>query len=273
LIITSDPFQPEDLETGEEHNLYDYQNKFAVGCPAVANVRRSALTVYAYGLMTVQLITDSFRMVDSAGSELTKQRYDGSFTGKLSKVEKYGSCGSSNNYIAPGDRFIIKSPGYGSWYANTDHHCRITFETKQDYTIVYKLLRAETYQKKREACKPTEMDHIAFYEGGCNNVFDDQNKSISANSRLKTICGKNRKMKYYSRISETSNEVCFNFVAKAENKDPKVGRTGRFYIEVRAMHKDQALNKKRKRRSITGKLYGPLGNIDSKFDVEGELDL
>lgn len=262
LIITADPFKLEDLEAGEEQfTIEDFQNEFSVSCPAVANVKKAPIVVHAYGLLTVQLITDSFRTVDSGGNPHDRQKYEGSFTAKLSKVERYGSCGDTSQFISPGERMVIKSPGYGSFYSHSEHNCRMTFETLPDHVIVYKILKAELYQERRETCQPTQHDHIAFYEGSCTNVFDDVNQTILPNSRVKTFCGKQRKDRSYTRVSDNFNEVCFNFVGRLKTNNPR--RTGRFYIEVRAFRKDQSLGKKRRKRSIEGKLYGPLGNIDT----------
>merc|ERR1712226_349874 len=238
-----------------------------VQCPHVANVKKAPIVMYGSGKVTLSIQTDSFRSTDVSGNDAPKQRYDGSFVAKAQRVQKYSACGNRNVHLMKGETFDIKSPNYGSWYPKNEQ-CRIKFTSDPGTKIVYKWTKLDLRVRKRGTrCSAATEDIIMWTNTACdNNDLINSEGIINDNIIEEQTCSRGKKMKSYGLIGDHVGTTCFVFLAQGDKHPQDTGvRTGKFFITVSAVDLSYTPSKKRrrKRRSPTGKLYGPLGDIDN----------
>jgi len=259
-----------DSLTVESDTISSLTGANEIGCPHTANIKKTTISMYGQGYMKLILITDNFQTLDVNGQPALKQRWDGSFVAKVKMVPKYSDCipsMSGKNFTHVGERLFIKSPEYPRFYGG-DSQCRLHFTVGAGLKLVYKVLKLEL-KVRTDTCSADENDAILWLRNpnGCSNkdIFSEPG-IFHEDALLNQKCGKSRKERTYTDLGADVNGACFIFAANGARKnEPASARTGRFLIEVKAVdvsYVPKAGKKKRKKRSISGLPYGPLGLID-----------
>jgi hypothetical protein len=245
----------------------NYQST-TVACPYTANVKKTVITMYAAGVMKLLFSSDNYLTKDAMGNPALKQRYDGGFIVKANVVAKYSDCNPGINkkhFANINDRIFIKSPSYPRFYSG-DSQCRIHFTVgRSDMKLVYKILKMEL-KTRMDVCSPDQNDAILWLNNnqGCSNDAIFSSPGVFKEEQLvDQNCGKSKKQKTYTDLNNMK-AGCFIFAANgAKLQESSKTRTGRFLVEIKAVHENYVNKKKRKKRSLdNGMPLGPLGLID-----------